>query len=146
MLVITAEELRQLLFNFTTTGGRWEDVVIGLYQNDVTPGPGTVLADLDGADFGGYAAVTLTGTWGDAYVNAQGQPAVDQTALAEFDWASSPANTVYGYFVVRASAPTVLIYAERFPDPIQMLSLTSHIGILARLAGLQLAGTALVSA
>jgi hypothetical protein len=102
----------QLICNKITTA---QNLVLKLYQNNHTPGYSDAVGAFTEATFTGYSAITLTGaSW-----TASGS---DPTALtyAQQSFASTAnqtAQTIYGYFLIRATAVD-LIAAELFATPI----------------------------
>ena len=95
-----------------------ENLVLRLFQNDVTPADTDTEATYTEATFTGYSAATLTGaSW---TVNA-GNPA--EATYAEQTFSSSAdqtAQTIYGYYLTRATGGE-LVWVERFASsqPVQ---------------------------
>jgi hypothetical protein len=104
------------------------DAKIGLYVSNTTPSASTVMADLTEATFDSYARKTAVSiTWPDPAINLDGNaesdgPTLTWTTLAE----NSPAQTVYGLFVVidDNAANEKLLFAHRFATEI----VVEHIG------------------
>src|SRR5689334_17620948 len=108
MLVICREGAAEMLTRIVLKALS-DDVVLGLFTNNVTPSDTTVLTDLIECTGGGYAELTLTGT---DWTITQGAPSVASYALQTFTFSGVPGvATIYGYFI---KAGTVLLYAERF--------------------------------
>lgn len=105
------ELLKRLLYG---NAGR-ENWTLKLYKNNVTPAEGDTAATYTEADFTGYTSKTLTSTqsastW--AVPSTTSGTTSSQYGTAQ-TWNASPAQTVYGYFVVGASS-TILLFAEVF--------------------------------
>lgn len=73
-----------------------------LFQNNFTPVPGSLLSAFTEANFAGYTARVLTGTFG---APAQIQNGEYQISTGTFTWtyASGPDQTIYGWYVTDAS-------------------------------------------
>ncbi len=115
----TLNVLSQLAFMGFIKAGVLNGAVLKLYQNDLVPTKGTVIADLTEATFTGYASITLT-TWNGPYINASGNCVV-LAGQKQFDTASpyTVGNNVYGYWVESSTGDLLLI--GRFADaPIPM--------------------------
>jgi hypothetical protein len=124
-------ELLAVLGILTGVAGRYENATVHLFQNDFTPTPDTVIADLTEATFSGYAAVVDPG-WGAAFLNDDGNA---QRLLnnAQFtQTAATITNTVYGYYVTDA-AGTGLWWAERFATPVLMDAASRAIAVIGTL-------------
>jgi len=92
-----------------------------LFQNDITPGPNSVVADFTEANFGSYASVTLS-TWGAPYVDVDGIAKVSPPSSQFQPDDSDDPNTIYGFYVTQAGAPTVLLYAARLDTPVPLVT------------------------
>lgn len=89
-----------------------QNLILGLYKNDVTPGESDTEATYTEADFTGYSAKTLTGSsWGAA---SSGSIAYAQQTFTSS--ANQSSQTIYGYRLIQASSGK-LVYAERFATP-----------------------------
>ncbi len=107
-----------------------ENLVLRLYQNDLTPGDTDVVGDYTEADFTGYSAITLTGA---SWSVSSGDPAT--ASYAEQDFTSSAdqsAQTIYGYFLTRVTGGE-LVWAERFPNSQVIQNNGDRISITARI-------------
>lgn len=128
--IVKASELKQLL---KLKAEILDGGTMDLFQNDITPTPDTLIADLDVATFTGYAQVTLT-TYSAPYLNAAGAGAI-LTPLAQFNTASpfTIGNVVYGYWIEDVDG--LLVLAGRFPNaPIAMAGVGDHIAALIEYA------------
>jgi hypothetical protein len=89
-----------------------------LYVNDVTPTIDTVRADLVEADFAGYVAQEVPG-WTPAHL-------VGDRARSEADpvyfvrGSGGDDDSIVGYWVAINDLPEVVIWVERFDEPIIM--------------------------
>ena len=97
---------------------------VGLFQNSIAPGPGTVFTDLNDATFTGYVAGGSV--WGngtpilDAVDNRYMIPATSPLNFTVGSPVTTP-NTIYGWYLYNdATTPKQLIMAERFDTPIEM--------------------------
>lgn len=97
--------------------------LLKLAQNDFAPAESTVLADIDEADFPGYAAIECTpGTQPEGF-----EPATDASRInisppvGGFIWetnaAVDPAQTIYGFYLTSNDGLTLLATA-RFDTPV----------------------------
>lgn len=85
-----------------------QDLVLKLFQNNVTPSEPSVAASFTEATFSGYAPIPLTGaSWGAA---SAGTIANIQRTFTHDGGAT--ANSIYGYYIVQATSGT-LLFAER---------------------------------
>jgi hypothetical protein len=101
------------LADFITDRLSTTDYVFRLYTNNVTPGTGTVLADLTEATWGGYAAVDgSTVTW--ATPSLAGHVAQTNGSNIVFNNTSGSSQNVYGVYVTNP-ANTKLYFVERDP-------------------------------
>jgi len=113
-----------------------------LYTNNITPGEGTVWADLVEAAYTGYADVDLAdGTWGTPFISPEGDTRIASQLAFHFDGlgGGSPV-TVYGWGIVN-NGKTELLCAERFVTPIEIDDAADQVNIwatviLSRIAGL----------
>jgi len=97
-----------------------DTIAIKLFQNDLTPGPNTVVGDFVEADFSGYAVVAVNQVgiaWDDD----------DGNAAQSFDNAhfqgttGAVTNTIYGWWMtgtIDGVTANQLIQAKRFDTPI----------------------------
>lgn len=85
-----------------------QDLVLKLYQNNITPAEGDTAATYTEATFSGYASVSLTGaSWG-----AASGGTITNTERTFTHNGGVTSNSIYGYYVVQATSGT-LLYAER---------------------------------
>lgn len=90
-----------------------EDLVLRLFQNDVTPAEADTTAAYTEATFTGYASKTLAGA---SWATTLGAPS--DVAFAEQTFASTAnqaVQNIYGYYYVRATTLD-LVGAERFTN------------------------------
>jgi hypothetical protein len=85
------------------------NAVLRLFQNNHVPNHADTAASYTEATFAGYAAINLT-TWGTPYLSADFHAWIDETLRTFTSTGSSPANTIYGYFVTKGSGD--LLFAE----------------------------------
>ncbi len=86
------------------------NLILKLFKNDKTPAEGDVAADYTECDFAGYSAITLTGA---SWNVVEGAPSSASYAQQTFTNTGAVAQSVYGYFLVRATSGRIA-YAERF--------------------------------
>jgi len=105
-------------------------VTMDLYQNDVTPTEGSILADFTVADFSGYAQETAL-NFGAPFVNLDGYAEMDLPSV-QFDHSGgATANMIYGFYIQKTGGG--LLYAERLPTaPIPMVTSLNALVILSR--------------
>lgn len=88
-----------------------ENLVLRLYKSNTTPADADVAGTYTEADFTGYSAVTLTGA---SWTVTPGDPTTASYAQQSFaSSANQTAQSVYGYYVTRASTGD-LVFSERF--------------------------------
>lgn len=85
-----------------------QNLILKLYQNNITPSDTDTAATYTEATFGGYAAITLTG----ANWNAAAAGTITYNAQQTFTSTGAPTNNIYGYFVVQATSGK-LMWSER---------------------------------
>jgi hypothetical protein len=98
-----------------------ENLVLRLYQNDITPAETDAAATYTEATWTGYGALTLTGaTWGAPSEGAPSSIAYAQQTFTSTAGAQSQNN--YGYYMTRATSGRIAL-AERFSDgPYQIVN------------------------
>lgn len=85
-----------------------QNLVLKLYQNNITPSDTDTAGTYTEATFGGYSAATLTGaSWGAASAGT-----ITYGSQQTFTCNGTTPNSIYGYFVVQATSGT-LVYSER---------------------------------
>lgn len=85
-----------------------QNLVLRLYQNNITPSDSDTAGTYTEATFTGYAGITLTGaTW-----NAAAAGTIAYSAQQTFTCSGASSNNIYGYYVTQ-SASGVLLYSER---------------------------------
>jgi hypothetical protein len=97
-----------------------DGVKCGLFKNDYAPTTLTALADLNPADFHGYA-LSAALVWGVPYYDQSGVATVvsgDQQFTATTPLAGP--QIIYGYYIVDG-AGAVLIAAARFDTPVNII-------------------------
>jgi hypothetical protein len=88
-----------------------QNLVLKLYQNNITPADADTAATYTEATFTGYANLTLTGA---SWTVSPGAPGVASYAQQTFtSSADQAAQNIYGYFLTQLGSGT-LVYAERF--------------------------------
>lgn len=86
----------------------------GLFQNDWTPTPDSVIGQVQPCDFSGYAGLISVGLW--LAPTIVGQVAVTESTPRTWTRGVGPnSNWVSGYYVVDSSG--VLLWGERDPGP-----------------------------
>lgn len=90
-----------------------ENLVLCLYQNNITPAEADTVATYTAATFTGYAQITLTGA---SWTITGGAPSSAAYAQQTFTSTAGAQNQpIYGYFLKRLTTGD-LVYAERFSD------------------------------
>lgn len=122
MLVQPNSELLAILNGLTADGGddpdgRFFGAKVQLFKSDTPLVAGTVLGDLEEADFSGYAESGVL-AFGAAFINDAGGAEIVAPGVQFTQTAATISNTVYGYMVVNAAGDG-LLWAERFPQPIE---------------------------
>lgn len=88
---------------------------MGLFQNNITPDPTLVLADLTPADFSGYNGLVQIDNWSTpVIVNGHAK-----SIASLIEWAHDGGvinNDIYGYYVVDATQ-TKLLWLQLDPNP-----------------------------
>ena len=88
-----------------------ENLVLRLFQNNITPAESDTAGTYTEATFTGYASITLTGaSWGAASAGT--------ISFAQQTFTSSAAQAtqqIYGYYCTQVTSG-VLVYSERFSD------------------------------
>lgn len=109
--------------------------LLHLYNAAIVLNPGTPLATYTAAEatFGGYAAVPLNNALA-PYLPAGGGGAVSLGAYG-FNWATTPGETEYGWYITNAGA-TELLAAGVFDAPIGLNAIGDSINILLILEAL----------
>lgn len=108
--------LLAVLADLVGAGGQFDACILKLFQNDVIPTRDSVLADLDEADFTGYADVNAV-AFGTPYYDADGAGIVTAPSHEFVATGSTIANVIYGFYLTDDPA-TVLRAAYRFADPV----------------------------
>ena len=116
LLVPNLAEARMISMIVNATTAQNLNLVLELYQNNITPASTDVLADYTASTFTGYSAVTMTSDSWTVTAATSGAPATaTQTAATTFSCSATTSESVYGYFVYQAGA-TVMMWAELFSD------------------------------
>lgn len=88
-----------------------QNLVLRLYQNNITPGETDTAGTYTEATFTGYSAITLTGaTWTSTPGVNISYPQQTFTSSA-----NQATQNIYGYYLTQVSSG-LLVYAERFSD------------------------------
>lgn len=98
--------LRYMTGNVAST----ERLVLKLYKNDRTPSESDTAGDYTEATFTGYVQEVLT-TW---TFTAGSSPFAEHAEVEFVSTIAQPAQSVYGYYIVRETTGD-LVAAERFP-------------------------------
>lgn len=94
----------QMMVNKSTP----ENLVLELYQNNITPSDTDTNATYTASTFTGYAAINLVGaTW-----NAAAAGSIAYSAQQTFTCSGAAAQSVYGYYV-RQVTSNILLWSER---------------------------------
>lgn len=118
MLVQPQALVRSMLDDLVVAGppaGLLNGALVKLFKNDMTPSGLTLLADLDEADFTGYAASGAV-TWDAGFTNEAGDGEIIGDTKQFLASGAAVANTVYGYYVTSGDGLT-LLFSERFAVP-----------------------------
>lgn len=85
-----------------------QNLVLKLYQNNITPSDSDTAATYTEATFTGYSSAALTGaTWGSASGGS-----ITYGAQQTFTCSGVSSQTIYGYFIIQTTS-TVLVWSER---------------------------------
>jgi hypothetical protein len=85
-----------------------QNLVLNLFQNNITPSDTDTTATYTAATFTGYAAITLLGaSW-----NAASAGTIAYSAQQTFTSTGVVANSIYGYYVTQVTSGT-LVWSER---------------------------------
>jgi len=120
-----ANMLDELLKNTTPEAQK-----LKLYKNDISPAEGDTAATYVAADISGYAEIALTrGTWGAA--STSGGTTTSTYPQQTFNFTGT--GVIVGYYVVKATAGTIL-WAERiFSTPGQTFNNGDSLKLTAKL-------------
>jgi hypothetical protein len=113
--------------------GPLDGLTVGLFINDATPTPQSVIGDFELADFPGYAAVALDDLAGPKALPGD-RWGYDQFAQFAANDAVEPTQTAYGYIIYEAGAPNVYRGGERFAQPYNFAGIGNFIALLIVLA------------
>ena len=103
---------------------------LALFQNNLTPGPSTVFADLTLATFSGYAEVTPAfGAATTVSDKGQTEDTFQRTFVCD---GGGIGNTIYGYVVYDALV-NVILWAERFDFSVVMTTNGNTIRVTTKL-------------
>lgn len=103
-----------------------EDCTVHLFQNDLTPTPSTVLADLEECDFSGYTEKVVTALL-PAYIDPAGGASA-QIPTQQFDHTGGVvSNMVYGFWVETTGGDLRLVGS--FEEAIPMSALGQSIPV-----------------
>lgn len=101
-------------------------VQLGLYQNNLTPGSGTVFGDFTAATFTGYASIAVPMG---APATIGGKATITATGVAAFVMGTpGTGNTIYGYYVWVPST-SLLLWAEKFDNSVILANAGDEIDI-----------------
>lgn len=88
-----------------------QDLILRLYENDITPGETDVVADYTEVTDGSYASKTLTGS---SWSITDGA-----ASYAQQTYTIATTQAIYGYYITNF-AGTVLVLAEKFDSVINI--------------------------
>ena len=91
----------------------FDNAVLHLYQNNITPADGDTLATYTEATFSGYAEITLD-AWSAAFTDAGNKARVEEEAREFLHNGGAVNNSIYGYYITNVGS-TQLLWAERNP-------------------------------
>lgn len=89
-----------------------EEYRIGLFSNDITPTPATIIDDITPCDFGGYSGLQYLNEWDTGNIITSGETVHILHPAKSWISDGTYANDVYGYYVTDSSGAN-LIWAER---------------------------------
>jgi hypothetical protein len=93
-------------------------LIVRLYQNDITPGPGSVLSDFIPCNFPGYADQQMQPGMSTPTINSVDQAFSSSDVLSWVRGAGAGTQTAFGYVVFAdLIAGGVIFGAERFRTP-----------------------------
>lgn len=98
--------------------GNWS---VHLAKNDFTWSPSGSAAMFTEADFPGYASQdNVDFTWGSPFINGSGFGQINATTVETFTCTGTPtpAQQIYGWYVLDDYNAGVVLYAEKFSAPI----------------------------
>lgn len=85
-----------------------QNLVLALYQNNITPSDTDVKATYTVSNFSGYADINLTGaTW-----NAAASGSIAYSAQQTFTCSGAASQSVYGYYIFQVTS-NILLWSER---------------------------------
>lgn len=125
MTILVPDEGANAALEIITNKTAAQDLVLRLFQNDVTPAAGDTEASYTTATFSGYADITLTGaSWGTAAARTIAY------ALQTFTHdGGGTANSVYGYILLQTTSGIVVGGERAATAPITMGVLNDKIEI-----------------
>jgi hypothetical protein len=100
-----------------------------LFQNNHTPVHGDTAAAYTEASFPGYAFTALT-SWGAVYLTADFHAFTDEVLRTFTATGSSPANTIYGYYITDLTG--ALLWAELAPAAVTINASGQTYSVLPR--------------
>lgn len=114
--------------SFFTGKSNATDLILKLYQNNITPAETDTAGTYTEATWTGYSAATLTGaSWGAPSEGAPSSIAYAQQTFTSSAGAQSQTN--YGYFMVRTTSGRIAL-SERFSDgPYTIVNLNDTIKV-----------------
>lgn len=125
MTILVPDEGANAALEIITNKTAAQDLVLRLFQNDVTPAAGDTEASYTTATFSGYADITLTGaSWGAAAARTIAY------ALQTFTHdGGGTANSIYGYILLQTTSGIVVGGERAATAPITMGVLNDKIEI-----------------
>jgi hypothetical protein len=113
MALVVPDGGESLALQYLVNKGTPQNLVLCLFKSNTTPAEADVIGTYTEADFTGYSNVTLTGSSWSVSGTAPTSIAYAQQTFTSS--AGSQSQSVYGYFLKRASGGE-LVWAERFSD------------------------------
>lgn len=112
----------------TSAGGTWFEMTLRLFKNDFTPGPDSVAADFEEADFDGYTAQAALGRLALGH-NEEGIPTVWWETVAFTKSGAVTSNVIFGWYITSVAGTTIWV-ARRLDEPIS-LSQAAQVAVIS---------------
>lgn len=113
MAILVPDGGEVLALSFLINKAAPENLVLCLYQNNITPAETDTIVTYTAATFTGYAQITLAGA---SWTVTGGAPSSAAFAQQTFTSTAGAQNQpIYGYFLKRLTTGDI-VYAERFSD------------------------------
>lgn len=131
MLVNPQALALQVLGMLIDTGAPFDGCKIGLYKNNLTPTPQTILSELTPCDFDGYSLSSAV-VWGTPFNSGADACSVPGSMKEFVATGDTTANVVYGAYIVDG-AGTTLLATERFDAPVSVVHEDDGLALLPML-------------